>query len=309
MATLEVTHAGSEKAAPSAHGVRRDLLGVVFVAPAVTLLTAFVVGPSVANAMLSVFEWSPLQPALHFVGTGNVSAVLASPEFWVSLRNTIVYAAVTVPASIGLGLAVAVGLDRRRCRWTAFLRVVYFLPTAATLVAVAAVWKFLLDPQVGLLNQFLTMIGAAPQAWLIQSHTVLPAIIVFGVWQHVGYMMVLYLAGLGSIPTSLKEAAAMDGLRGWQRLRHFLWPLLRPTTGFAAVIGTISAFELFDQVLVMTGGGPGYASSSLAILLWREGFRYYAFGRAAVVSIVLFLLILAVTFTQYRLIGRTRHAI
>lgn len=285
--------------APQKRRLSRARQGALFAVPAALLALVFTVGPAIANTGLVFFEWSPLQPTFTFVGWDNVVAVFRSDLFHVSVSNTILYTALTVPLSIALGVAVAVALDKRR-RSTP-LRVVYFLPAASTLAAAALVWRFILDPQVGLVNQVLDWVGFSGQPWLLQSRTVMPAIVALGIWRQVGYMMVVYLAALAAIPRSLKEAAALDGLTGWPRFRHFTWPLLARATIFAVVIGTADGVQLFDQVQIMTEGGPANASSTLAYLVFKEGFQFYSFGRAAVVALVLVALILAVTAVQLRL--------
>ena len=249
----------------------RERTAQLFVLPALLFLIAFAVLPAVGNFTLAIFDWSPLRPVFRFVGLENFAEVLTSADFASALRNTVLYAVVTVPVSITLGLAAAVGIMGRLKSGSA-LRSIYFMPTAAMLVAMAVVWQFILDPRVGLLNEILGWFGVAPHGWLLDSSTALPSVIAFGIWRQTGYMMVLYLAGLVTIPRSVYEAASLDGLRGFARFRHITWPMLTPTTIFASIIGTIAAVELFDAPKIMADGGPAGATTTLAMLIQQEGF-------------------------------------
>lgn len=275
----------------------------LFLLPALALFTIFVYAPTLLNLLLTMFDWSPLRGEFSYVGSDNVQAVIGSEQFRQAASNTLAYGLVTVPLAMALGLGVALlinSLARGRGIW----RAVYFLPVASMVVAMSIVWQFILDPRVGLANEAMKALGAEPVGWLVKSGTALPSVIAFGTWRLVGYMMVLYIAGLSAIPRSVLEAAAMDGLRGWSRFRHVIWPLLAPTTLFAAVIGTILAIELFDPVKIMTDGGPAGSTTTLALLIWREGFSYFSFGRAAVVSLIVFGLSLLATAVQMLVFNR-----
>lgn len=282
---------------------RSALRPYAFLLPAVALFTVFVYAPAMLNVGLASVDWSPLHPDFAYVGGENFERVLQAPPFRQAASNTFAYGLVTVPLSIALGLGVALLINSLR-RGRGFWRAIYFLPVASMVVAMAIVWQFILDSRVGLANEVMKLLGREPQGWLVESRTALWSIIGFGTWRLVGYMMVLYLAGLSSIPTSVLEAASLDGLRGWSRFRHVLWPLLAPTTLFAAVIGTILAVELFDPVKIMTNGGPADATTTLALLIWKEGFSYFSFGRAAVVSLIVFGLSLLLTALQMLIFNR-----
>jgi multiple sugar transport system permease protein len=282
----------------------RDRIGQLFVVPTALFLLAFAIIPAVANFTLSFFDWSPLRPAFEFVGIDNYVTVLRSESFLSALGNTAIYAIITVPVSIGLALLVAVGI-MGRLRGAGALKAIYFMPTAAMLVGMAVVWQFILDPRVGLLNEFLSWFGIPPSGWLLNSSTALPSIIAFGIWRQTGYMMILFLAGLAAIPRTVYEAGALDGLHGFKRFWHITWPMLAPTTTFAGIIGTIAAVELFDAPKVMTNGGPAGSTTTLAMMIQQEGFFYSSFGTGAVVSLVLFILTLAITAAQWMISRRS----
>jgi multiple sugar transport system permease protein len=212
--------------------------------------------------------------------------------------NTLVYVAAIVPISAALGLGLAVLFDTR-FRLSELFKAVYFAPMVTSTAAAAMVWWWLYNPQFGLLNVLLRLVHLPDQPWLMSSRTALTAIIIFSVWKSLGYNMIIYLAGLQAIPAQFYEAATIDGAGALARFWRISVPLLAPTTTFLLIYNGILAFQVFDQVFVLTGGGPANATNVVVLDIYRQAFERFNFGYAAAEATVLFLLILGITVVQY----------
>jgi multiple sugar transport system permease protein len=237
----------------------------------------------------------------RFVGFRNYARLLREPVFWSALKNTFYFALVGGPLTIAAALGAALLVNAKAVRFKAFFRTVYFAPFVTTLVAVAIVWRYLYHPRYGLLNHALGSIGVGPIDWLGDPRWAMPAIILLAVWKNFGYNMLIFIAGLQSIPEELYEAAHLDGAGAWRRFWHITLPMLGPTMLFVAVITMIGYFQLFAEPYVMTAGGPLRATTSVVLLMYEEGFRWWRMGYAASLAFVLFLVILAATVVQFRL--------
>ncbi|MFC7328294.1 carbohydrate ABC transporter permease [Marinactinospora rubrisoli] len=271
------------------------------VTPAIALLLLFVVVPAVLAFAIALFHWSPLSGRSTFVGLDNYVRILTSGTLRTAVGNTLLYAVLTVPTSVAGGLVVAVGINALT-RGRTFWRAVYFLPMAAVLVAMAAAWRWIFYPESGLFDQ--TVGGLLGRTgWLSSSDLALPGLAIVGNWQNIGYVAVIFLAGLTGVRKDLHEAAMLDGANAWQRFWHVTWPAISPATVFAIVISTTSALRMFETAQVMTRGGPGESTTTLSYLLWQQGVRNVDFGSAAVTTVVLFLLCLLVTAWQMRGFG------
>jgi len=279
--------------------------GWVFIAPALVLIGVFFVIPVLGALVLSFTDfdiYSIGDPAnTRFVGLGNYHALLADPLFWKALRNTAYYMVVGGPLSVVVSLAAALLVNARLVRWKPLFRSAFFAPWVTTLVAVALVWRYLYHPQYGLLNAFLGLVGVGPVDWLGNPHWAMPAIILMSVWKNFGYNMLIFLAGLQTIPPQLYEAAELDGAGTWQRFRQVTVPMLGPTFVFVGVVTMIAAFQIFSEPYVMTQGGPLKSTLTLVLFMYEQGFRWWRLGFAAAVAVVLGLLTLAGTAVQLRL--------
>ncbi len=233
-----------------------------------------------------------------FIGLENFREMAADPTFHKAMTNTLLYVATIVPISAALGLGLAV-LFNTRFRLRELFKAVYFAPMVTSTAAAAMVWWWLYNPQFGLFNVLLRLVGLPDQPWLMSSRTALTAIIIFSVWKSLGYNMIIYLAGLQSIPQQLYEAATIDGAGAVRRFWRISVPLLAPTTTFLLIYDGILAFQVFDQVFVLTGGGPANATNVVVLDLYRQAFERYNFGYAAAEAAVLFALILGITALQY----------
>jgi multiple sugar transport system permease protein len=279
--------------------------GWLFVTPALLLIGFFFVIPVIGVFVLSFTDfdiYSIGTPAdTRFVGLGNYATLFSSPLFWTALKNTTYYVAVGGPLSVIVSLAGAVMIDSRLTRWKPFFRSTFFAPWVTTLVAVALVWRYIYHPQYGPLNALLGAFGVAPIDWLGDPHWAMPAIILVSVWKNFGYNMLIFLAGLQTIPAELYEAAELDGAGAWRRFRHVTVPMLGPTFVFVGVVTMIAAFQIFSEPYVMTQGGPLKSTLTLVLFMYEQGFRWWRLGFAAAVAVVLFLLTLAGTMVQLTL--------
>jgi multiple sugar transport system permease protein len=262
----------------------------------------FFLVPVVASFVLSLSDFDIYALArtdrLRFVGIANYRALLGDARFWVAVRNTAYFVLAGGPLSIALSLGAALLLDAKAVRWKPFFRTVLFLPVVTTLVAVAIVWRAIYHPRAGLLAWLCMRIGIAPVDWLGDPRWAMPAIVLMAVWKGFGFNMLVFLAGLQSVPERLYEAARLDGANAWQRFRHVTLPVLAPTFGFVAVTTTIGYLQLFAEPYVMTQGGPAESTLSIVLFMYEEGFRWWNLGFAAAVAFVLFGIILAVTGLQ-----------
>jgi multiple sugar transport system permease protein len=276
-----------------------------FTAPALAAIGIFFFVPVIASLALSFTDFDIYALAdstrLRFVGFGNYARLLDEPRFWTALWNTLYFVVVGGPLSMAVSLAAALLINARVVRFKGFFRTVLFLPVVTTLVAVAVVWRYLYHPRHGLLNQGLALFGIDPIDWLGDPRWAMPAIILMAVWKNFGFNMVIFLAGLQSIPERLYEAARLDGAGPWRQFAGVTLPMLRPTFLFVAVMTMIGYCQLFAEPYVMTQGGPGDATLSLVLLMYEEGFRWWNLGYAAALAFLLFCLILIFTAAQLRL--------
>ena len=278
---------------------RRVSPAYAFLAPALSVIGVFFFLPVAASVVLSLTDFDIYAGAsranLRFVGTGNYLRLLREPLFWIALQNTLYFVLVAGPLSVSVSLATALLVTTHTVRFKGFFRTIFFLPVVTTLVAVAVVWRYLYHPRFGPLNYGLSLLGVGPVDWLGDPRWAMPAIILMAVWKNFGFNMVIFIAGLESIPTRLYEAASIDGAGRWDQFRHVTLPMLAPTFLFVAVITLIGYFQLFAEPYVMTEGGPGHSTLSVVLLMYQEGFRWWNMGYAAAVAFVLFAIILSLT--------------
>jgi len=286
-------------------GPRHTATVLGFLAPSLIPLALFTIGPIVASAGISLLQWNLLR-APEFVGLDNYAKLLGSVEFMDALRHTLLFLAGYLPLVIVGGLALALALHQP-LRGSVFFRSAYFLPVVSSWVVVALMWRWLLSPDVGLVNYLLDLIGIDGPGWWADPAWAMPSVILATAWKDLGFVMVLFLAGLQAIPEEYYEAAEVDGAGRYRRFRHVTLPLLSPTLFFVVVISLISGFQVFDQVFVMTGGGPAGATSVVVERVYTYAFRYGQMGYASAMSWVLVAIILVATIVQLRLQRRWVH--
>jgi multiple sugar transport system permease protein len=258
--------------------------------------------PLVAALFLSLTDFDIYAVAdphnARFVGVENYLRLLRDPLFWKVLRNTLVFVVIGVPLTLAASLGGALLVSSKLARLPGLFRTVFYAPVVTTLVAVAVVFRYLYHPRYGLINQFFGLVGLPAIDWLGNPAWATVAITLLAVWRSFGYGLVIYVAGLQAIPQSLYEASELDGAGPWRQLRSITWPLLMPTTLFVAVITTVGLFQIFAEPYVMTRGGPLYATTSITLLMYQQGFRWWNLGSAAAIAFVLFALIIAATGLQ-----------
>ncbi|HEX7183325.1 MAG TPA: sugar ABC transporter permease [Thermoanaerobaculia bacterium] len=274
----------------------------LLLSPALGAIALFFAVPLVAALLLSLTDFDIYALAdlgnARFVGAENYLRLLRDPLFWKVLRNTLVFVTLGVPLTLAAALGGALLVHSKLARLRGLFRTVFFAPVVTTLVAVAVVWRYLYHPRYGLINQMLGLIGLPPIDWLGDPAWATVAITLLAVWRSFGYGLVIYVVGLQAVPQTLYEAAQLDGAGPWRQLRDTTLPLLWPTTLFVGVITTVNLFQIFAEPYVMTRGGPLYATTSITLLMYQQGFRWWSLGSAAAIAFVLFALIIAATGLQ-----------
>jgi ABC-type sugar transport system permease subunit len=288
------------------HRATQNVAGWLFAAPFLVVFALFLAGPVIASAVLSLTDFglrdlrNPL--GTDFIGVDNYIALFKDATFWQALFNTFYFVLVGVPLTLVLGLGAALALDRGIQKFRTVFRVGYYLPVVTSIVAIAVVWRFVLDPEQGLVNMALQAAGVDGPDWLADPNLAMPAIIAMAAWRNLGFAMVVFLAGLQTVPRSLYEAAAIDGAGRWASFRSVTLPLLRPTTLFIVVITTIGYLQLFEEPFVMTDGGPLDKTLSISMYMYRQGFDFFHQGYAAAIAWVLFVIVALVAVIQFRIL-------
>ena len=257
-------------------------------------------GPAIAGVLLSLFN-SSTRSVIAWAGLANFTRLTADPIFWRALSVTLIYVLFAVPISIALSTVLALAV-RSGFRGSRFFRSVFFLPTITSLVLISSVFKWIFSSD-GPWSTLMTPLGLGG-SWLGSTTLVMPAIILVGVWSRFGYGMLILVAALQNVSRDLEEAALMDGAGAWGRFRHVLLPTIQPALFFLTVLETVFAFQVFDVIYVMTGGGPANATYSMVFLLYDQGFRYADQGYAAAVGVALFAMTLVVALIQRLVLGR-----
>ena len=289
----------SIRASRSIRSRQKYLALAVLLLPSLLGMFTFLMLPIASSFVLSFSSWD-LIGDIEWVGLANYAKALGDPAVLGALRNTLAFILGYLPAVVVLALGLALLLNRK-LRGRTFFRAVYFVPVVTSWVAVSLIWKWLLNPQYGLVNFALGLIGIDGPGWLFDPAWAMAGIVITTVWKDIGFVTVIYLAGLQDIPEHLYEAAALDGATPWQRFWGITFPMLMPTTFFVTTISLISSFQVFDQVYVMTGGGPAGATSVMVELIYKNAFSYFQMGYASTISWILFALIFVVTVAQQML--------
>lgn len=303
--------------------LRELALGYAMLAPALLLLIVFEFFPVFYGLYISACDWR--LSCTRFVGLDNYTRAVTDPEMWNSLLTTATYSLISVPLQLSLALGLAYLLFQK-IRGREALRTLFFLPYITSTVATAAVWSYLYSPDKGLINGIITGLGGQPLRWLAEPTGIfalmarglgltlpgwaagpslaLVAIILYTTWVFVGYNITIFLAGLGTIPVELYDAAKIDGAGGWAAFRRITLPLLSPTTYFLLLVTVIGTFKAFNHIFIMTQGGPGDSTTTASIFIFKQLFEYNRYGYSAALSFILFAVILALTIAQHRLAGR-----
>lgn len=269
----------------------------LFLLPNLLLFLIFTVYPIFASFFYSLNNWT-LHTAMEFVGLANYRNLAVDPIFHQVLGNTLYYTAGVIPIQTVLALLIAIGLNQQ-VRFMTGYRALYFVPVVTSMVAVSFVWQWMYQPQYGVINSLLQAVGVEGPNWLFSKEWAMPSVIAMSIWKNVGYSVVLYLAALQGVPDSLYESAMIDGANAWQRFLRITAPMISPTTFFIIVLSVIGTFQAFDQIYVLTQGGPARVTSVIVHYLYQNGFQWFNMGYAAAIAYVLFAFLLILTIVQW----------
>jgi multiple sugar transport system permease protein len=278
----------------------------LFIAPAVILFAVFVLGPLVASFYWSFTEYNGIH-APRWIGLDNYRNIFHDPRFWKSIRNTVFYASGVIPVGVALSLLLALAVDQK-IRFKRFFRTAYFIPAVTSVIAISVIWKWMFaGDKYGLINHFLMLMGFKPVDWLMSTAWTLPAIMIMSIWAGLGYNMILFLAGLQTIPTTVYEAADIDGAGELDKFWHITLPLLKPTMVFVVIMGFIVSFQVFEQIYIMTEsefGIGGVLDSALTVVayLYDMGFRKFRMGYASALGYIIFAVVFAITIINIKFI-------
>jgi multiple sugar transport system permease protein len=289
------------------HRGRREWPGILlFLSPTLVIFGVFVLFPVIFSFYLSFQQWNMFSSGATFVGLANYAQIIRNPEFWMVLKNTFVYTLGTVPLNMLLSLIVAFFLNKKLAG-KKFLRTAFFAPVIMSSVAAAVIWRWVYEPNFGLLNTVLGWFSIPAVNWLNDPTAAMFALIVMGVWKTFGVNMVLFSAGLQGIPEHYYEAAELDGAGRWSRFWYITIPLLSPTTFFVMVMSVIGSFQVFDTVYVLTSGGPLGTTKVLVFYLYEHAFKFFEMGYASAVAYLMFAIVFALTLLQTKYLKRSIH--
>lgn len=273
-------------------------------------MAVFVFFPLVLNVFYSLFRWSAFSQDKLFVGLDYYKRMLEDPIIRLALKNNILYAVCSVVCQCGLGLILAAILENGKMRkYQTFFRTAYFIPSIISITVIGLLWQFVYNPKIGVVNPLLELLGLGKYAtdWLGQSNTAMGSVIFVSQWQNIGYIMLLFIVAIQKIDESIFESAIIDGANGFQNFIHILVPLVKDTILVTSVITVIGAFRVFSEIYVMTGGGPGHTTETLASYMYRVGFRNDEMGYSATVSTLIFVILLVLTFIQMKVSGNFKQ--
>jgi len=275
-------------------------------APTIAILSVFVFYPAAQSFYLSLQDVDPFSRLTFFVGFENYQSLFTSPEYWQSVRTSLVFMLMTAVPSMLIALLVALGLDANPYL-RGILRTIFLMPVSISSAMAAMLWIFIYNPTAGYLNYSLESLGMMGPNWLGSPRWALVAVSIATVWKEIGFNVIFFIAGLASVPVELKEAAWMDGANAFQRFRHVTLPILSPTIFFVTVVSVINSFQSFGQIHILTGGGPAGATSTLVYRLYQDAFVNFQSGLASAEAVVLFLLLMAATTFQFRFAQKKVH--
>ncbi len=276
------------------------------VLPSLTTQIIFIYLPLIWAVYISFFNWNMIRP-MRYIGLDNYTRMFSNESFWNSMWVTFLYIIGTVPASVLIGLGLALLLNIKWLKGRGIFRTAFYIPVITSMAAAAVIWAWIFEGNYGLMNQLLGTFGIPPIRWLADPNFTLVALMIVGVWKRIGYNMVLFLAGLQNIPSTYYEAAEIDGAKTWTKLIRITVPLLSPTTLFVVILQFIASFRVFVSVSVMTQGGPARSTEVITFYLYENAFRYLRFGYASAIAVVMFVLMMIFTVLQFRISKNRVH--
>lgn len=282
---------------------QRILAPYIFVAPGFIFYMMVTFIPAIVGIWLSFNQWSIISPEAEFVGLQNYISMLQDERFWSSVYNTAVYALGLIPGIVILSLITALLLNTK-IKKIVFFRALFYLPVITPIAVASVIWTWIYHPRIGIMNWLIGLFGWSRVNWLANPDTVIPALVIMGIWLSIGSRMIIYLAALQGIPRSYYEAAQIDGAGKWQTFWYLTLPLLKPTTLFIMITTTIGAFRVFAQVNIMTQGGPVDKSLVLVYYIFQRAFTDLRMGYSAAMSVFLFIITVIITLINWKLLGR-----
>ena len=288
--------------------IKKDYSGYIYILPATIFILLFSISPICMSFYYSFNKFNIVQP-MNWVGLNNYINLFRDTYVNASIRNTIVYALLVVPSTTVLSIVIAALItSRRKNAWNGFVKSSLFIPVISSMILVGNLWRIMYNPQSGLINQFLNLLGISSINWLGSNRLALVSVCIVGVWKNVGYFMVIYIASILDIPRELYEASHVDGASKLQQFRLITLPMLRNITFLVVTLCTIWSFQVFDLVYTMTGGGPGKATVTLVSTIYNAAFREYKMGYACAMAILLFAIIVVISSVQQLLHNRYKDS-
>jgi raffinose/stachyose/melibiose transport system permease protein len=285
--------------------MRKLWVQVLFILPALLIFSLFIVIPMISSIYYSLTNWNGLDPKITFIGLDNYRKLMDDSEVWIALKNTVVFAVLVTLAQNVLSLVLALLVDGSRWYYR-YLRVVYLIPALLSALAIGYIWSYLYNPVFGIINTVLENVGlgALAQDWLGDPKWSMVSVVFTNVWQWAGITMIIYMAGLQAISADLYEAANIDGASKWQTFMRITFPLIAPAFTINIMISIIGSFKVFDIIYIMTKGGPGTTTESLAILLYKKAFNFNEMGYGTAIAVVMFLIILVISIFQLSILRK-----
>ncbi|MFQ5794947.1 MAG: carbohydrate ABC transporter permease [Candidatus Bipolaricaulia bacterium] len=281
----------------------KEITAYLFILPDLLIFAIFIGFPVFFAFYMSLHRWEIFSDPI-FIGLQNYAKLLKDELFLNSVKNTFIFALGYVPGAVFIPLFIGLILHQKWFRGATLIRTIYFLPVVTGWVEIAVIWQWILNPETGLLNYFLSFLGIPKQYWLSSPALAMPTVITLTVWKVIGFNLVIYAAGLKGIPDQLYEAARVDGATGWRLFRYVTWPLLKSTTFFVMVLSLIGSFQVFAPIYVLTEGGPNYTTDVMVYFIYNNAFQYFRMGYASAMAYVLFLIVFTFSMIQWRYFGR-----
>ena len=295
---------GKKRAVKEKYSRKENMMGFLFILPAMIPLLVFWIIPIIWSGGLSFTDWDMMSENIHFMGLKNYTSLLKDPNFGKVLWNTLVFALGSTVPSIVIGLLVALAMNGAR-RGTGIYRTVIFAPYITPMVAVSVVWSWIFEPRVGILNFVLELFGLPGSQWTQSSETAMLSVLIVTVWKSIGWTMIFYREAIRKVPQNLLEAAAIDGANSFWRFWKIIIPMISPTTFFLVIMSTISSLQAYDQIQVLTQGGPAGATRTLLYYYYQEAFRNFNTGKASAVAIVLVLITVVLSLIETEVSKKT----
>lgn len=295
---------GKKRAVKEKYSRKENMMGFLFILPAMIPLLVFWIIPIIWSGGLSFTDWDMMSENIQFMGLKNYTSLLKDPNFGKVLWNTLVFALGSTVPSIVIGLLVALAMNGAR-RGTGIYRTVIFAPYITPMVAVSVVWSWIFEPRVGILNFVLELFGLPGSQWTQSSETAMLSVLIVTVWKSIGWTMIFYMEAIRKVPQNLLEAAAIDGANSFWRFWKIIIPMISPTTFFLVIMSTISSLQAYDQIQVLTQGGPAGATRTLLYYYYQEAFRNFNTGKASAVAIVLVLITVVLSLIETEVSKKT----